>query len=37
MLGLEANVDNPRERCRNCDGANRRVLNNILVELAEEA
>jgi hypothetical protein len=27
MLGLEGSVDKPRERCRSCDRANRRVLN----------
>lgn len=30
MLGLEANVDKPRETFRNCDGANKRVLNILL-------
>jgi hypothetical protein len=27
MLGLEANVDTPRETLRNCDGANNRFVN----------
>jgi hypothetical protein len=35
MLGLEANVDNPRDRLRNCRIRNRLAVN-MLLALADE-